>query len=400
MRKCYVGLLQNPPTISLMPKEKLLIFVEHYLPGYKFGGPIRSVANLVSLLKEHYDIYVVTRDRDEGDTKAYEQVVIGEWLNKDNYHLIYLPPQDVSVRRIKQILTERSYDFIYTNSLFSVFTRILLLLSTWMGFKLTIAPRGELHTGAIQLKSYKKIPYVGLVRLFSNNRIIWHATDQQEVAAISQYFNRSKVRCVPIRFAPDLPGGLSKRIGWMKQPGLLRLLSVARIARNKGLKFLLEIMQKMNEGMVILDIYGPVVDPGYWAECQQLIKELPANCSVSYKGEIVHAQVESVMQEADFLAMPTHGENFGHVIFEALSCGLPVLISDLTPWRRLSDKQAGWDLPLERDRWLGVLQQCLRMDLQTYGLLVAHACQVAKDYVDDESFENTYLSLFPKKDTA
>jgi glycosyltransferase involved in cell wall biosynthesis len=47
------------------------------------------------------------------------------------------------------------------------------------------------------------------------------------------------------------------------------------------------------------------------------------------------------------LFLPTTGENFGHAIFEALSCAVPVLISDTTPWRGLAAIRAGWDLPLQ-----------------------------------------------------
>ena len=45
---------------------------------------------------------------------------------------------------------------------------------------------------------------------------------------------------------------------------------------------------------------------------------------------------------------PTLGENYGHVIYEALDSGCPVLISDQTPWRGLSEVGAGWDLPLDK----------------------------------------------------
>ncbi len=43
-------------------------------------------------------------------------------------------------------------------------------------------------------------------------------------------------------------------------------------------------------------------------------------------------------------------ENFGHAINEALSAGVPVVISDKTPWRNLQEKGMGWDLPLDNRR--------------------------------------------------
>ena len=60
-------------------------------------------------------------------------------------------------------------------------------------------------------------------------------------------------------------------------------------------------------------------------------------------------------------------DSFGHVILEALSAGLPVIISDQTPWRDLASKQTGWDLPLEQgDQFIAVLQECIDMSGRRY----------------------------------
>ena len=58
--------------------------------------------------------------------------------------------------------------------------------------------------------------------------------------------------------------------------------------------------------------------------------------------------IVAALARSDVFLLPTGGENFGHAIFEALSCGVPVLISDQTPWRGLEALKAGWDLPLAR----------------------------------------------------
>lgn len=47
-----------------------------------------------------------------------------------------------------------------------------------------------------------------------------------------------------------------------------------------------------------------------------------------------------------FFFFPTKGENYGHVIAEALCAGLPIVIADTTPWRNLQSLGIGWDLPL------------------------------------------------------
>lgn len=48
--------------------------------------------------------------------------------------------------------------------------------------------------------------------------------------------------------------------------------------------------------------------------------------------------------------MPAQGENYGHVIAEALCAGVPILIADTTPWRNLEEQGIGWDLSLNNPK--------------------------------------------------
>src|SRR5690606_10471907 len=94
------------------------------------------------------------------------------------------------------------------------------------------------------------------------------------------------------------------------------------------------------------DIYGPISDQDYWKECQALIKSLPANVVATYCGSVAPARVAELFSKYDLFFLPTRGENYGHVIAEALSMGTLVLISDQTPWRELQADGLGWDVPL------------------------------------------------------
>jgi glycosyltransferase involved in cell wall biosynthesis len=58
-------------------------------------------------------------------------------------------------------------------------------------------------------------------------------------------------------------------------------------------------------------------------------------------------QIFGASSQHHLFLFPTRGENFGHVIHEALRAGLPLLISDQTPWQRLAEQGVGWDLPLD-----------------------------------------------------
>jgi glycosyltransferase involved in cell wall biosynthesis len=96
----------------------------------------------------------------------------------------------------------------------------------------------------------------------------------------------------------------------------------------------------------MLTIYGPIEDLKYWEQCEVQIADLPTNVQVNYVGELAHQEVAHALSQHGLFFLPTRGENYGHVIQEALTAGLPVLISDQTPWRDLEQHCVGWALPL------------------------------------------------------
>ena len=67
-------------TEEKLRKKVILIITGRYLPGYKDGGPVRSVKNLVDCLGEEYQFRILTCDRDHGDTQPYPNVKVNERL--------------------------------------------------------------------------------------------------------------------------------------------------------------------------------------------------------------------------------------------------------------------------------------------------------------------------------
>ena len=96
-----------------------------------------------------------------------------------------------------------------------------------------------------------------------------------------------------------------------------------------------------------------------------------------------------------YFFLPTQGENFGHVIFEALSSGCVLLISDKTPWTDLKEKNAGWALPLNDNRpFADKLRQLCSMNEEQYNEKSKAAFQYAEDYLSKTNLKSRYLSLF------
>jgi glycosyltransferase involved in cell wall biosynthesis len=107
------------------------------------------------------------------------------------------------------------------------------------------------------------------------------------------------------------------------------------------------------------------------------------------------------MAEHKLFLIPTLGENFGHVIFESLAVGCPVLISDRTPWRGLEEKGVGWDVPLgDVARFRAILQECVDMDSEAYASLSQRARGYAVQYEQDSSVLDTYRVMFDCRGSA
>jgi glycosyltransferase involved in cell wall biosynthesis len=149
------------------------------------------------------------------------------------------------------------------------------------------------------------------------------------------------------------------------------------------------------KGTLSFSIYGPIEDLAYWADCQALMASLPANVSVQYHGSVHPSEVTEVLAAHDLLFLPTRGENFGHVIVEALTVGRPVLISDQTPWRDLEKHGAGWEIALNNpEGFRRALQQCIDMEAQQLAVLCVGAENYARNQIDREEILQKNRHLF------
>src|SRR5690606_35103286 len=142
-----------------MNKKSILVFCAYYLPGYKAGGPIRSIANMVESLSDDYDFYIVTKDRDSFDQESYPNILVDQWNKVGKANVFYTSPK-FNYKQIKNLLNEKKYYRLYLNSFFSIwFSLIPFLLNSFnknKTIRTIIAPRGEFSEGALELKSLKK----------------------------------------------------------------------------------------------------------------------------------------------------------------------------------------------------------------------------------------------------
>ena len=138
-------------------RKRILICVDWYEPGFKAGGPIRSVANLVNALKQYYEFYILTSAYDVGETEPYQNVALNEWHDQNGVFVKYMDGKALTMSSVKGNILEIEPDILYLNSLFSkLFTIAPLMLANRKRIKVVLAPRGMLGHGALEIKKGKK----------------------------------------------------------------------------------------------------------------------------------------------------------------------------------------------------------------------------------------------------
>lgn len=337
---------------------KVITFVAYYLPGYKGGGPTKTIKNLIDQTRHSISYEVIALDRDLGDDTAYSDIDFNNWNCVEGSKVFYTQPGLTGVMQILKVLCRNDYDIIYLNSFFSPkFSFFPLLVGKFLKQQIILGPRGEFSEGALSLKATKKNFFIKFYKVLGlSQEIVFQASSKYEAEDIKRVLGND----VDIVIAEDI-GAQEFATNMPKRKQSMKAVFISRISPMKNLDLALEILKKV-KGPLIYDIYGPIEDEAYWQQCQKTIKDLPSNITVQYKGELLPNQVITNLSSYDFFFMPTKGENYGHVIAEAICAGLPLVISDATPWKDLESLGIGWDLPLDNlDTFSKVIDQLIEM---------------------------------------
>ena len=341
---------------------RVLITIDWFLPGTNSGGPVRSVANLVAAMPD-VDFYIITRNTDYCSTEPYLGIQPNTWVQMaPNVKVCYLENRHISKQKIQELILESGAQTLYISGIYSrSFSQWPVSIGKALKLKTVVAARGMLSPHALAVKPIKKYLFLSLMRwLNAYSHVHFHATSAQEAADIRKVLGTStnvKVITNLGRLEFIKPQAIDKK------PQSLKLVSIGRIAPEKGTLVGLKALQSV-KGNITFDLYGTAYNSSYWEECKQIIASLPSNIQVSYHGPCPTDEVAGKLAAAHALLLPSEGENFGHSIVESLAQGRPVLISKHTPWQNLASHHAGWDVATTE--LSSAIQSLIEMDQVTY----------------------------------
>lgn len=374
-------------------KRKILIIMGRYLPGYKDGGPVRSIKNLTDFLGEEYDFNILTCDRDHGDIKSYENIKVNDWNRVGNANIYYVPPKGFKSSVITRLAKDA--DLVYVCGCFNDYAINTLILKRLNLIKkpVIVAAMGLFSPMEFQLKYKKKKLFTvvfNLLGMFRN--IYWSATSEMEISEIKQQI---KAKDNQFFIAEDLPRMVDNTsIHKDKEKGKLDVAWISRIAPKKNLFGAIKILQNV-KSEINFTVYGPIHVEEYWIECQKELKKLPLNVKWGYKGNVESEKVVETLKKHHVFLFPTLGENYGHVIQEALSAGCPCILSDQTPWQDLENNGIGYVFSLDnQNKFVNAIEKYANMESEEYNLCANKSLEYAINNSNTKVKNTGYRKIF------
>ena len=359
-------------------KPVVLTALGCFWPGNDASGPNQSFIALASALHDQFDFRVIARDRAPG---AETSPAPSGWTDLGYARALYLDVGRFGARGLGRHLKDTPHDLLWLNSVYDrEFTLPALALRRFRPSpsRVILSPRGEFGAGALDVKAGKKRWFLRLARAGLWGDVLWHATSEAERRDTA----RQAPRGAEIVVAPNLRLMLNPPPFEPSGGEALRVIFVGRIAPIKGLAFALKVLARFSRPATF-EILGPAEDAATYAEARALAEALPPHIVVHWRGAASNEAIIAALARSDVFLAPTGGENFGHAIFEALSCGVPALISDQTPWRGLAVAKAGWDLALgDPATFVAALESFATLDSEARAAWRAGARARARAYVE------------------
>lgn len=380
--------------------KKIAIITGRYLPGYKDGGPVRTIKNLTDMLGDDYFFTIVCADRDHGDDKPYEHIKTGvDNRNRvDKADVIYIDNGKYSFSDIRKIASEN--DLIYICGPYNGYAIKSLILNRIGVIKcpVVLAPMGSFSKGALAIRSKKKKLFLTVMKLMGLfNNIHFSVTSEVEKEEMKEALKITENDNDELFYIAEDPQRKPDEILSNKsyrKNDMLRVVFVSRICEKKNLLGAAKILKRA-KGNILFDIYGNMEDEKYYAKCLNVMNELPDNVCFEYKGEANSEDVPKIFSEYDVFLFPTHGENFGHVISEALSAGTIPVISNTTPWLDFDESKCGFVIEHDDENaFADCINKLCEMSLPEIEKMSKNAIAYYRKRYDEAYNNNGYKKIF------
>lgn len=344
---------------------KVLTFITSI--SLKGGGPSRSVLMLVKGLAElGVDITLMTYWSDDMNTHA---------LDGTSAKLKVLRP-DFSRSQMEEYIISEKFDVIQLQSMWDLRYHIVAKTARKHRIPYIITPRGMLEPWCLSQKKWKKKLAMALYQM-------------KDIKRSACVFTTAEMEALHVRdLGVDvpmvvLPNGIETdsypcRIS--KDKVKKQILFLSRIHIKKGIELLIDAFDRIIKKNADMDDWTVAIvgngEEEYIRELKRKVEGLNLRDKVKILAPVFGDAKVKLYQESSIFCLPSYSENFGMVIAEAMSCGVPCITTNGTPWQLLNgevstmganldilgkNRKTGWCIDLNVDNLEKVLLEAMTM---------------------------------------
>lgn len=346
---------------------KILHVSPSFYPTTAYGGTIRSGRGLcVGLAELGCDVRVLTTDSDGPGrtlTVSHERdlPLNGIWVRYCHKQM----RDSVSTGLLRFLPAYVAWaDIVHLTAIYSFPTFPTLICCRHFNKPLVWSPRGSLQRWEGTTRRLPKLIWeISCRRLVQKDKLILHTTSPEEAEQTRKRL--PGIRTAVVRNGVESPESTAR-------PELNEILQIAYLGRLhpiKGIECLLEACHLLNQRSIrwCLNIAG-AGPTAYVESLRKKTMELGLSAQVEFLGEVFHGEKSGLFAESDLVVVPSHVENFGMVVAEALAHGVPVIASTGTPWRDLDAQGCGLWVSNEPQALAAAIDRIRLMPLRDMGL--------------------------------
>jgi glycosyltransferase involved in cell wall biosynthesis len=311
------------------------------------GGPIESIRqSSAALIRRGHSVEIISLDAPD-DPWVREMPLPVHALGPGRGSYGYLPRFSDWIRARRSEYDAVIVHGLWQYSSFGVWRSVAGTSTPYFVF-----PHGMLDPWfkrAYPLKHLKKLLYWpwGEYRVLRDAAAVLFTSEEERQLA-RESFALYKCKEVVVNYGTAAPVNLEvAREAFFAALPRLRgerfFLFLGRLHEKKGCDLLIEAYAQIRNSSerVHLVMAGPCAQPDYLRHLQQIAAATDG--MISFPGMLTGDVKWGALSAAEAFVLPSHQENFGIAVAEALACGTPVLISNkVNIWREIEADGAGY----------------------------------------------------------
>ena len=324
------------------------------------GGPSRTVTRLADVVAEdsEIDVSLITQAKSGEPLVPSVNAAVKRYVGTSRMRASLafgIPVGDA----LRQAALERPPSLIHVHGLWTATNHRATVFAGKLRVPLVIQPRGMLEPWALNYRKFKKVLALWAYQqrdLMSAAAFV--ATASEEAESIRRLGLEQPIAVIPNGIDMELATVGSG--AYVKDKGRRVLLFLSRVHPVKGLLNLIRAWSLIDRSGWLLWIGGPN-ELGHLAEVRALAEALGVEESVRILGPVSDHVKGDVYRAADLFVLPTFSENFGVVVAEALTHGLPVITTRGAPWADLETYRCGWWINIGVEPLVLALRQAMSL---------------------------------------